>query len=112
MAIENSGARDPVGSELVKEDAVYADIVAEFVEGLGDRLTAMNEALRASDFESLRIAAHRLRGSGGGYGYPVLSEGAAQLEQHARGAIAERCRQAVEELEKLCERIVVDPVAP
>ncbi len=109
MASEKPNPDDPIGSNLIREDASLAGIVKWFVEGIADRLTAMEEALHESDFDALRIAAHQLKGTGGGYGYPLLTERAAELEQHARDAVLEDCKKAFEELKRLCAQIVVDP---
>ena len=109
MANNIPSVPDPIGSELVKEDPSFADIVGEFVEGLSARLTAMEEALRGSDFETLRTAAHQLKGSGGGYGYPLVTERATELEQHARAQAHDDCVQSFGELQRICSRIVVDP---
>ena len=100
---------DPISSELLREDPSYADIVVQFVEGLSDRLATMEEALSTSDFNALRVAAHQLKGSGGGYGYPLLTERAAELEQHARESLADNCAKELEELKQLCARVVVSP---
>jgi len=100
--------QDPIGSDLVHEDACFAKIVLEFVEGLNDRLRQMETAIRVGDFETLRVAAHRLKGSGGGYGYPLLSRMAAELEAHAKAGLVDECMQAFGELRALCERVVVD----
>lgn len=98
---------DPIGSELMRDDPSYADIVVQFVEGLSHRLATMEEALNTSDFQALRVAAHQLKGSGGGYGYPVLTERAAELEQHAKDSLSDQCGKELEELKQLCARVVV-----
>lgn len=107
MSDENPPPQDPISSDLVKEDPSYADIVVQFVEGLSERLSAMESALTGSDFDALRVAAHQLKGSGGGYGYPVLTQHAAELEQRARQASLDQCAKELEELKQLCARIVV-----
>ena len=98
-----------IGSELVREDASFADIVTRFVAGLGDRLTRMEDAVRAADFDALRTAAHQLKGSGGGYGYPILTDRASRLEKHARDRALDQCADALAELQETCRRLVVDP---
>lgn len=98
---------DPIASELMRDDPSYADIVVQFVEGLSNRLATMEEALNISDFQALRVAAHQLKGSGGGYGYPVLTERAAELERHAKESLSDRCGKELEELKQLCARVVV-----
>ncbi len=99
---------DPIGSELLRSDPTFVDIVLQFVDGLGERLTTMEDAIREGDFEALRMAAHQLKGSGGGYGYPLLSEQAAELERRAKTKTHHDCVKALHELTQLCERVVVD----
>lgn len=96
-----------IGSELVQEDAAYEDIVVQFIEGLSGRLATMEDALREADFETLRAAAHQLKGSGGGYGYPILTKFAAELETLARAQALQQCVSQVDELKGLVKRIVV-----
>ncbi len=98
----------PIGSELVREDPSFSDLVQQFVNGLSDRLRIMEDAIRTADFDSLRTAAHQLKGSGGGFGYPILSERAATVERHARAEAIDGCKSAVDELKGLCNRVVVD----
>lgn len=107
MADENKTAGDPIESELLREDSSFADIVDDFVEGLDGRLRRMFDAIRAADFEALQNAAHQLKGSGGGYGYPSLSHQAAELERRAKARILEECTTALDELKGLCDRVVV-----
>lgn len=98
---------DPIDSDLVRQDPSFTEIVVEFVEGLDGRLKAMDEALRGNDLDALRAAAHRLKGSGGGYGYAILTERAAELERHAEAQSLEECTNVLEDLKKLCARVVV-----
>ncbi len=107
MTDQNPEPEDPIESELVREDATFADIVVEFVDGLEARLKKMVAAVETRDFESLRVAAHQLKGSGGGYGYPQLTEQAADLERRAKVEAIEECREALDGLKQLCDRVVV-----
>ena len=108
MTSYKSAPKSLIGSDLVRGDPFFADIVFHFVDGLGTRLETMETAIRSADFERLRVAAHQLKGSGGGYGYPVLSERAARLERKARAGVLADCNQAFADLKQVCERIVVD----
>ena len=67
----------------------------------------MEDAILAGDFEALSTAAHQLKGSGGGYGYPILTERAARLEQCARQRSIEDCASVFAELRDLCKRVVI-----
>ena len=109
MTDEQKPPDEPIESELLRDDPTFADIVIPFVQGLAERLRIMEDSIRAADFDALKVAAHQLKGSGGGYGYPQLTAGAAQLEQSARNAAVESCVKDLEELKKLIARIVVPP---
>ncbi len=97
----------PIPSEMVKEDPSFAELAAQFVEGLQERLQNMDHAIRAADFERLRVAAHQLKGSGGGYGYPILTERAGDLEKHAKSQCIDECISSFAELREICSRVVV-----
>ena len=107
MTADEPSLQELIGSELVQEDASYADIVVQFVDGLSGRLTTMEDALREADFEALRAAAHKLKGSGGGYGYPILTELARRLEKEAKAKSLDACARQVDELKELSKRVVV-----
>ena len=111
MSADNPNPKDKISSDLVREDASFADIVLQFVEGLDERLTQMQEALNAEDLEALRRSAHQLKGSGGGYGYPVLTKRAAELEDFAKSGSLDHCEKTFAELKDLCSRVVVDEAA-
>jgi HPt (histidine-containing phosphotransfer) domain-containing protein len=98
---------DPIPSELAQEDGSFVDLVEEFVAALPQRMEKMFEALRARDFESLRILAHQLKGSAGGYGYPTVTEHAAELEKHARCAEIDALLADMEVLRDMVARVVV-----
>ncbi len=106
---EQAISNDPIVSELVREDASFAEIVVQFVEGLGERVTVMETAITASDFEGLRVAAHQLKGSGAGYGYPILTEKAALLEVAAKESNGDDCQPLVSEIRQISERVIVGP---
>jgi len=108
MANKKKKPDGDIGSELVRENASFAEIVTQFVAGLNERVARMEDAIRAADFDALRVAAHQLKGSGGGYGYPILTERAAELERHARNQALDPCLKAIDELKTICERVVVD----
>ena len=90
-------------SQLVIDDPEMIDVVTEFVGDLPARIAEMQNAHRELDWELLRTCAHRLKGTGGSYGYPMLSEIAALLE---RGFVERRDDQfsdLVSQLQRLAE---------
>lgn len=108
MDDRNQNPDGDFGSDLVRDDDSFTALVTHFVAGLSERVTRMEEAIRTADFNALQVAAHQLKGSGGGFGYPILTERAAQLERLARNHAIDECVEAIEELKDICERVVVD----
>ena len=106
MPNTDSFPTDPMPSQLVMAIPSFADIVEPFIDGLENRMEDMEHALRASDFEALRGAAHRLKGNGGGFGYPELTERAEALERHAGAGMFDDCCDSLAELKALCARAV------
>ncbi|MHC4986680.1 MAG: response regulator, partial [Planctomycetota bacterium] len=87
-------------------DADLAELVAGFAAGLAEKVQVMQTALSAQDFDGLSRLAHQMKGAGGSYGYPSLTEAAAELEAAAKaedvevagltlGTLSGRCRAAV-----------------
>ncbi len=108
MSGSDSNPKDPIGSELFREDASFREIVEQFLQGLGERIRGMEQALRDANFDALRMAAHQLKGSGGGYGYPQLSHQASELERLALKRSLDECLSGVDDIKQLCSRLVVD----
>jgi len=88
------------------DDPDLAELVAGFVDSLPEKVQVMQTALQAQDFEGLTRLAHQLKGAGGSYGFPSLTETAAELEAAAKaedvevaglalGTLSGRCRSAV-----------------
>lgn len=73
----------PLRSTLLATDPDLLDLVRDFVLGLDRRISDMQQARSAGDWIRLRSLAHQLKGAGGSYGYPDLSDLAAQLESVA-----------------------------
>ncbi len=69
--------------DTVFVDSELADIVPEFIQGLKQDLKAMEQALMAEDYGTLKISGHSIKGAGGGYGFARVSEVGAEIEQMA-----------------------------
>ena len=94
----------PIVSRLA-DDPQMAQLLERFVERLPGYLHGMQAALASKNYTELQRFAHRLKGAGGGYGYPSLTEAAARLETAAKQADAEVAAQAVEHLAVLCQAV-------
>jgi PAS domain S-box-containing protein len=63
-----------------------------------DHVITLNAALDRSDFEPVSLIGHNLRGSGGGFGFPVITDIGAEIEQAADKADVAGARRWVGDL--------------
>ncbi len=66
------------------DDPDIAEILGSFVARLAAQIDAMREEHRAGRHEDLQRLAHKLKGAGGSYGYPYLTELCRTLEEAAK----------------------------
>lgn len=109
MQTSSAGIGPAIYSKLVESDPAFSEVVELFVAGLPARLEAMEQALRICDFQGLRSLAHRLKGTGSGHGYAVLSEQASRLEQLAPEQDARALWECLAGLRAIQVRIRVRP---
>ncbi len=91
-------AAEKLISHLIQEDPELRDVVEEFVQGLGARVEELRQAHDQMDWDTLTTLAHRLKGAGGSYGYPDISQLCARIEQDAR-------QQEAAEMQALINRL-------
>lgn len=101
--IVESQIPDRLISELLNEDPDMLDIVEEFVDGLGPRIDELKSAFAASNWDELATLAHRLKGAGGSYGYPELSEIGADMETSFKAQQAGDMDQWIANLQSLTD---------
>lgn len=68
-------------------DPEYLELVVSFIDGLPDKMKEILTAQDEQDWEEVRAIAHKLKGMGGGFGFPEITDVAARLnacivEQH------------------------------
>jgi CheY-like chemotaxis protein/HPt (histidine-containing phosphotransfer) domain-containing protein len=95
---------DAIVSELA-DDPELADLIGPFVSALSERCREMNEAHAGSDLGRLARLAHQMKGTGGGYGYPMLTRAAAGLEAAAKTPDREACTLWLAGLASVCDAI-------
>jgi HPt (histidine-containing phosphotransfer) domain-containing protein len=63
-----------------EDDPDMLEIVREFAAELPARVSKLEALLAAHELRELQTLAHQLKGAGGGYGFPQITELAASLE--------------------------------
>jgi CheY-like chemotaxis protein/HPt (histidine-containing phosphotransfer) domain-containing protein len=100
-----AGSPDAIRSKYAN-DPELAGILDRFVKGLPGQIEAMSLAAQAGRREELQRLAHRLKGAGGSYGYPELTEAARELEVAARAGDVEAAGIALGRLIAMSRAIV------
>ena len=91
-------------------DAEMLELLDLFVGEMSGRIHDIDAAIAADDLTELARLAHQLKGAGGGYGFPTITESAATLEQLAKSADdRDALLRGVEELTALCRRASAQP---
>jgi len=88
---------------------IPASMVAAYVQRCLAALPAAKTALVGLDHNSLRVYGHRLKGSGGGYGIPRLTEFGAVIEAAARRGDTAELQNQFAEMEVYLSRLEVLP---
>jgi HPt (histidine-containing phosphotransfer) domain-containing protein len=101
------GRKQQEGKILIHADPDLADLIPGFLDKRRTETAVMLTALDRSDFETVRILGHSMKGSGGGYGFEGISQIGAALEQAAKGNNAEEIRQHVRDLSGYLDRVEV-----
>ena len=95
----------PLVSHLTDSEGLE-DLLREFVEGLPQRVAAMEQDFASGAFDQLAGRSHQLKGTAGAYGFPPLTEAARELEAALKakrpsdqirvelGRVADLCRRA------------------
>lgn len=78
-SLETLERSQPVYSDF-RDDEDFRELLVEFVQELPDRAATLTTAFVRGDLAAVKVTAHQLKGSGGGYGFQGLTELAAALE--------------------------------
>ena len=107
-APEPQGAATAQDSDVITiEDPEIAPLVPEFMENRRADVVAFRDALRAGDYGRIRSAAHKMKGSGRGYGFSVVSRIGADLELAAHRQETEKVTDLIDELDAYLQKVHV-----
>lgn len=97
---------EPIQSEFC-DDPDMQELIREYVGELPALCARLAAAADAGDAAALERLGHQLKGSGGGYGFPQLSERGAKLESAARraGVVNDSVRDCVTAIASICGRL-------
>jgi HPt (histidine-containing phosphotransfer) domain-containing protein len=92
---------------IIAVDPQIAALVPRFLANRAADVGRIRAALAGADFETIRHAAHGMKGSGGGYGFPEISRLGSAMEEGARRHDAAAIGSLVTNLEAYLARIEI-----
>lgn len=101
---------DDHASHSSKED-INEKIIQQFIQGLPDKLNAFKTAQSSKDWLELKSLFHQLKGAGGSFGFPALTDLAKHAEPYIETQNQQKTDQAINELENHCREILQQPKA-
>jgi signal transduction histidine kinase/CheY-like chemotaxis protein/HPt (histidine-containing phosphotransfer) domain-containing protein len=91
----------------VRANPEFADLIPTFLQNRGQDVIAMRDALDRGDFESVASLGHDMKGVGGTFGFPVITDIGAGLEHAAESADNDASRKWVGELSRYLDRVEI-----
>jgi len=90
---------------LLHDDPELQELVEMFVGELPERVNSLRRQIDSGNWNEVRRTAHQLKGAGGSYGFPQLSQAAAAVEFMIEDIrTPQEILAGVEEIAALCER--------
>jgi HPt (histidine-containing phosphotransfer) domain-containing protein len=96
-------------SITIAVDEEIIDLIPRYLENRWGDVHAMEAALAAADFDTIRRLGHSMKGSGGGYGLDSVTDMGRGLEEAAKAQDLDLARQWMEKLRDFLERVRVVP---
>ncbi len=69
---------------IVQVDPDLEELIPRFLENRWKDVLSIDDALKAGDYETIRVLGHSMKGSGGGYGLNAVTDFGTLLEEAAK----------------------------
>jgi len=110
--IDNQNSDTPIFSSLQETDPDFVDLIENYVARLPVLLNKITEAAEHRSWNTMKGLVHDLNGVSGNYGFPSISELAADLTSQLEQPVSDNIKSieinnCIEQLLKLQSRIAV-----
>ncbi len=92
---------------IVVVDPDLEELIPGYLDKRIRDVQSILEAWECADFETIRLLAHSMRGSGGGYGFDAITDIGRSMELAAKDGNREEIRKWAQELQVYLERVEV-----
>jgi CheY-like chemotaxis protein len=93
-------------SDLLAEDPDLIDLIDKFMRRLPEMQSAINQSYNDKNWEVFSGLIHQMKGVGGGYGYPMLTDLCANLEVQLKNQSMDNVAKLMNEFNELAEQIL------
>ncbi len=98
-------SNNPPGTPLrVEISAELRPLIPRYLENRRTDLSRLRKAVGEGDFATIRSIGHSIKGTGGGFGFPVITTIGAELETSGGDQDRDAARDAVERLAEFLDR--------
>ena len=92
---------------IVHVDEEIEDLIPGFLENRRNDVKTIEEALDKGDYETIRVLGHKMKGTGGGYGFDAITDLGHSFENAGDEKDSEEIRRLVNELSHYLEHVEV-----
>ena len=92
-------------SDILDDEPELIDLIDKFISRLPGMWGAIKQAHKMQDEEEFLRLIHQMKGVGGGYGYPILTEISSKIEFESENKNAEKVNELIEEFDLMTDRI-------
>ncbi len=103
-SIEEGGRKDTI---LVRANSRLTDLIPGFLQNRRNDVVSILDAVKRGDFATVENLGHGMKGAGGSWGFPGISDIGAALEQAAASADSGASRKWVDELSSYLDRVEI-----
>ncbi len=89
----------------IKIDKDLEDLIPRYLENRRRDIELIQEAMGKSDFETIRVLGHSMKGSGGGYGFDAITEIGKLIEESTKKMDTEEISRQIEALSEYLDNI-------
>jgi HPt (histidine-containing phosphotransfer) domain-containing protein len=95
------------GKTVVFVDEDLQDLIPGYLENRLKDIAAIQDSLAHGDYEAIRSVGHKMKGSGGGYGFDEITNIGRSLEEAAKIGLRDEINKQTEALKTYLERIEI-----
>lgn len=93
-------------SDLLYDEPDLIDLIDKFMARLPVMRDAINKSHKDNNEDELAGLIHQMKGVGGGYGYPMLTELCSNIEFQIEGQNSEKVNELIEEFNLMAEQVL------